>query len=83
MKKIMLAITVAAMSICSCAVAPSEKYVPYEWKTVEGLVMRQQCIQQCPTYDACSMAYLEACVSTAKQVDVLVWKKQQTNQGEQ
>lgn len=74
--------TLSALFLCSCAVAPREKYVPYEWKTVEGLMMRQQCLQQCPTYDACSMSYLEACVGTAKQVDVLVWNKQ-NNKGDQ
>ena len=81
MKKMLICI-LPALLLEACYVAPREKYVPYEWKTVEGLMMRQQCLVQCPTYDACALSYLSECISTARQIDILVWNKQNgTKQG--
>ena len=85
MKKILLTMAMtSSLLLGACSVSPRERYTPYEWKTIEGLRERQQCLAQCPTYDACAMSYLRECISTARQIDMLGWNKQNgTNQGAQ
>lgn len=42
---------------------------PYKWQTIEGFKEARQCVSQCPTPTSCSLAYLDFCVSSARQID--------------
>ena len=68
--KSMLGITLSAM-LAGCTVTPRKYEPPYEWKTVEGLKEQQACFRQCPTPNSCHMSYLDYCVKTARQLDMM------------
>ena len=66
-----LIVVLLTLIMVGCATTQQSHEPPYQWQTIEGMKEARSCVSQCPTANSCSIAYLEYCISSARQMDMM------------